>query len=57
MAYQTGVDYTSQNATLKKQLEAEADAVKKAYAAYHELGGNGTITGLVGDMREMEVET
>ena len=33
------------------------EAVNKAYDAYHELGGNGTITGLVGDMREMEVET
>ena len=33
------------------------EAVNKAYDAYHELGGNGTITGLVKDMREMEVET
>ena len=33
------------------------EAANKAYAAYHELGGNGTITGLVKDMREMEVET
>lgn len=33
------------------------DAVEKAYGAYHKLGGNGTITGLVKDMREMEVET
>ena len=33
------------------------EAANKAYDAYHELGGNGTITGLVKGMREMEVET
>ena len=30
MAYDTKIDYTAANATLQKQLEAEADAVKKA---------------------------
>ena len=30
MAYNTSTDYTAQNAVLKKQLEAETDAAKKA---------------------------
>ena len=33
------------------------EAVNKAYDAYHELGGNGTITSLMEDMRQLEVET
>ena len=33
------------------------EAANKAYAAYHELGGNGTITSLMEDMRRLEVET
>lgn len=33
------------------------EAANKAYAAYHELGGNGTITSLIEDMRRLEVET
>ena len=33
------------------------EAANKAYAAYHELGGNDTITSLMEDMRELEVET
>lgn len=32
------------------------EAVEKAYTAYHVLGGNGTVTKLMDDMREMEVE-
>ena len=33
------------------------EAANKAYSAYHELGGNGTITSLMEDMRRLEVET
>ena len=33
------------------------EAANKAYDAYHELGGNGTITSLMEDMRQLEVET
>ena len=33
------------------------EAANKAYTAYHELGGNGTITSLMEDMRRLEVET
>lgn len=32
------------------------EAVEKAYAAYHALGGNGTVTKLLEDMRKKEVE-
>ena len=33
------------------------EAANKAYSAYHDLGGNGTITSLMEDMRRLEVET
>ena len=33
------------------------EAMEKAYSAYHELGGNGTITGLMETIKNMEVET
>lgn len=33
------------------------EAMEKAYTAYHELGGNGTITGLMESIKNMEVET
>ncbi len=32
------------------------ESVEKMYAEYHNLGGNGTITKLVEDMREMPVD-
>lgn len=33
------------------------EAMEKAYTAYHDLGGNGTITGLMETIKNMEVET
>lgn len=32
------------------------EAVELAYQAYHDLGGNGTVTKLMGDMRDLPVQ-